>query len=133
MMQNEIGFVKMKSNIVPHIMTEEPAESYWKHIRYLLFQMWGIADGYNFAATHFNVHTLGLEDLVLINSGGELPDLMQAYTPMAISGRIAAQSPPGVFLQERMKHTRRDMPAMANVTPEQYQQRKQEPKQSRGL
>lgn len=103
MMQSEIGFVKMKSNIVPHIMTEEPADAYWKHVRYLLFQMWGLADGYNFAATHFNVHTLGLEDLVMINSGGELPDLMQAYSPMAVSGRIAAQSPPGVFLQESMK------------------------------
>jgi len=103
MMQNEIGFVKMKSNIVTHIMTEEPADSYWKHIRYLLFQMWGMADGYNFAATHFNVHTLGLEDLVLINSGAELPDLMMAYSPLAVSSRVAAQAPPGVFLQESMK------------------------------
>jgi len=114
MIGNEIGYVKMKSNIIPHIMTEEPADSYWKHVRYLLFQTWGLADGYNFAATHFNVHTLGLEDIFLINSGGELPDLMQAYSPMAVSGRIAAQAPSGVFLQESMKRgTRREKPSRA--------------------
>jgi hypothetical protein len=138
MLKSEIGFVKMKSNIIPHIMTEEPEDPYFKHVRYLLFQMWGIADGYNFAATHFNVHTLGLEDMVLINSGGELPDLMQAYTPLAVSGRIAAQSPPGVFLQERMKHTRmkrarRGQPATANGRPEKDQQQRQGPKPSKGL
>jgi len=48
LLENEIGFVKFKGNIVPHIMAEEPADAYWKHIRYQLFQLWGLNDGYNF-------------------------------------------------------------------------------------
>jgi hypothetical protein len=122
MVQNEISFVKSKSNIVPHIMSEEPADAYWKHVRYLLFQMWGIADGYNFAATHFNVHTLSLEDIILINSGGELPDLMQAYSPEAVAARKGAQSPAGVFLQQSMKRARREKSVRSNAAYEQLQQ-----------
>jgi len=128
MFKNEISFVKAKSNVVPHTMSEEPADPYFKHVRYLLFQLWGIADGYNVAADHFNIHTLGLEDMVLINSAGELPDLMQAYTPQAVAGRTAVGAPPGVFLQKsmqqaRMKRARDEDRVGAKATNTKLQQR----------
>eukprot|EP00397_Hematodinium_sp_SG-2012_P020664 GEMP01021305.1.p1 GENE.GEMP01021305.1~~GEMP01021305.1.p1 ORF type:complete len:654 (+),score=169.78 GEMP01021305.1:147-2108(+) len=101
MLQNEVVFLKAKSNIVPHLMSEEPKDPYWKHTRYLLFQLWGLLDGYNFAAAHFNVHTLTLVDMLLLNSNAEIQDLMEAYAPLALSDRIQAQSTPMVFLQKR--------------------------------
>jgi len=101
--KNELAFMKAKANIVPHVMTEEPKEAYWQHSRYVLFQMWGVVDGYNFAADHFGVHSLTLEDMLLINSGGELPDLMMAYTPLAVADRAAKAAPPTVsFLQKSL-------------------------------
>merc|ERR1719428_2411724 len=52
------GFLHVKANLVPHLMSEEPASSYWKHARYMTFQMWGLKEGYNYVAKHFNVHKL---------------------------------------------------------------------------
>jgi len=97
---NEIAYMQEKANLVTHIMTEQPETSYWKHSRYIFFQLWGMCDGYNFAAKHFNIHTLGFMDLLLINSGAEMPALMKAYTPQAVSDRIAATATTLSFLQK---------------------------------
>mmetsp|Transcript_41880 Transcript_41880/g.66527 ORF Transcript_41880/g.66527 Transcript_41880/m.66527 type:complete len:658 (+) Transcript_41880:72-2045(+) len=87
---NQLGFMKMKAKLVPHIMAEEPDEPYWKHARYSLFQLWGITDGYNYAANHFGTTKLALEDILILNMGGELPTMMEAYTPKAAQDRAAA-------------------------------------------
>jgi hypothetical protein len=110
---DQLGFMKMKANLVPHIMANEPEEAYWKHSRYMLFQMWGILDGYNYAARHFNVNHLKLEDMLLLNLGGELPTILDAYTPKAAQDRLAAQSFEAMaFLQRGMS---RDHTASRNL------------------
>jgi hypothetical protein len=87
LLENEVGFVKLQSNIEQHLMAESPKDKYWQHVRYQLFQLWGLADGYNFAANHFKVHTLSLVDFFLLNSDAELPELMEAYNPLAVADR----------------------------------------------
>merc|ERR1719456_2054940 len=79
MVENEVTQMKTMANMVAHIQSEEPADPYWKHSRYVLWQLWGLTDGYNFAAEHFGTHTLSLVDMVILNSGGELPELMEAF------------------------------------------------------
>jgi hypothetical protein len=103
-LKNKIAFMKQKANIVPHIMAEEPKEDYWKHSRYILFQLWGLVDGYNFAAKHFGTNRLALEDLLVLNIGGELSTMLEAYTPKAAQERASAQNSAGMtFLQRDTK------------------------------
>jgi len=91
-LNNELGFMKMKANLIPHIMAEEPADPYWKHSRYMLFQLWGLTDGYNFASHHFGTNALKMEDLMVLNYGGELAEILEAYTPKAMEDRASAQT-----------------------------------------
>jgi len=100
LLKNELEYMRQKANLVPHIMTEEPEDPYWKHSRYLLFQLWGVTDGYNRAAKLFGVKELELIDLALINSAGEMSELMDAYTPMAISGRADAAMFPSLLQKQ---------------------------------
>lgn len=107
--KNEVAYMKVKANLERHLMTEEPKDAYWKHARYILFQLWGVADGFNKAAGHFNVPRLDLEDMVFLNSGGELPALFDAYSPPARAARAAAQAAAQagmVFLQGGEKRSR---------------------------
>ncbi len=41
-------------------------------------KMWGILDGYNYAAAHYKVHQLGMTDMLFINSDAEVADMMNA-------------------------------------------------------
>lgn len=91
----QAGFLKLKTNMVNHIMSEEPGSAYWKHVRYMTFQLWGIQEGYNHIAKHFNVHPLSLIDMLFLNSGGEMASMVQAFTPVAMNDRLLANS----FLQ----------------------------------
>merc|ERR1719155_221666 len=90
-----------KSNIgTEHVRTEEPEDDYWKQARYALAQMWGLTDGYNYAARHFKVHTLALVDMMFLNAGSELPVLMEAFTPRAIDDRLQKLNSKVMFLQK---------------------------------
>jgi len=111
LIKNQIGFLKTKANLQPHVMSEEPEEYYWKHARFILFQLWGLTDGYNFAANHFGVHPLELEDILVLNSGAELPQMMSAYTPQAKADRLASQTP-GAYLQRSSVRVRIDNQAL---------------------
>jgi len=91
-LNDELGFLKYKANLIPHIMAEEPADPYWKHSRYMLFQLWGLTDGYNFAAHHFGTNSLKMEDIMVLNLGGELGEILEAYTPKAVQDRSTAQA-----------------------------------------
>jgi len=77
--EKQLDFLRMKTNLETHVMSKEPTDPYWMHARYMLAQLWGVCDGYNVVARHFGVHMLGLEDLALLNMGGELPQLIEAY------------------------------------------------------
>jgi len=104
MFTKEIRYLKTKANMQQHELAQEPEDTYWKHARYVLFQLWGLCDGYNYAARKFGVNSLSLEDMLVLNSGGELPNLMDAFTPEAIQDRAQAQSAPPpmpFFLQRR--------------------------------
>lgn len=101
-LQSQLEYVKANINLVEHIWPEDPIDRRWRHARYVLFQTWGMMDGYNYAAKHFKVHTLSLVDFFLLNSMGEAGTLMDAYRPQTISDRAKAQSPPLVFLQKKL-------------------------------
>jgi len=96
MYQKEIDFAKTNANLHPGALSVEPMDPYWKHVRYNLFQLWGMKDGYNAIALPGGVRMLDLVDMWLINSHGELAEEMQAYTPAAMEERRKAQ---GAFLQ----------------------------------
>jgi len=106
----EIRYLKTKANIQQHELAQEPDDTYWKQARYVLFQLWGICDGYNYAARKFGVNSLSLEDMLVLNSGGDLPQLMEAFTPEAVQDRAQAQSAPPpspYFLQRRAERLRK--------------------------
>merc|ERR1719321_1743691 len=96
------GFLKVKANLVPHLMPEEPASKYWRYARYYTFQMWGMLEGYNYVAEHFNVHQLDMIDLLFLNSGGEMATLMMAFSPQSLADRITEQITSKSFLQMGM-------------------------------
>lgn len=86
-----VQYLRGKVNLLArHTRTEEPSDQYWRHARYLLFQLRGLCDGYNHAAIHFGVHTLSLVDLMLLNSVAEVPELIEAYSPQAMNARRGA-------------------------------------------
>eukprot|EP00439_Symbiodinium_sp_Y106_P070018 s3852_g12.t1 len=75
----------------------EPADPYWKHVRYLFLQMWGLKDAYNLVAEEkignfYGVRTIDMVDLLFINSHAELPELIEAFRPQAVAARSGAAS-----------------------------------------
>ncbi|OLP85098.1 putative phospholipase B-like 2 [Symbiodinium microadriaticum] len=70
----------------------EPADPYWKHVRYLFLQMWGLKDAYNLVAGEKGVRTIDMVDLLFINSHAELPELIEAFRPQAVAERSGAAS-----------------------------------------
>jgi len=124
---NEVIFMKGKANIVPHLLSEEPKESYWKQARYLLFQLWGLLDGYNYAAAHFKVHTFTFLDMLLLNSNAEIPTMLEAYAPLAVSDRVSAQTPPLIFkalLQTNQSNRLRGKKSSKKMTKEEIAKEK---------
>jgi hypothetical protein len=95
---DELEFVKTNSNFHPGAVSVEPPDPYWKHMRYLFIQMWGVKDGYNFVAMNKGVRQLDMMDMMVINTHAELPELLQAYSPDAVKKREEYQKDP-VFLQ----------------------------------
>merc|ERR1719272_2362655 len=91
-LKDQIAFMKQRANMMPHIMAEEPKDDYWKHSRFVLFQLWGLLDGYNYASKHFGTNKFALEDLLVLNIGGELSEMVEAYTPKAAQERASAKS-----------------------------------------
>merc|ERR1712216_83992 len=76
--KDEIEFVRKNSNFHAGVISTEPVDPYWKHMRYQYVQLWAMKDGYNFVAMDKGVRTLDLLDFVIINSHAELPELIQA-------------------------------------------------------
>lgn len=105
--KNQLGFTRAMTNMEHHVFSDEPEDPYWKHVRYTLFQMWGVLDGYNNAALRFGGDTLELEDMLLINAGAELPQLLQAYGPDARENRASKSQAPS-FLQKRQRAQKED-------------------------
>merc|ERR1719335_1581801 len=85
------GFLKIKSNLLPHLMAEESKSKYWRYARYYTFQLWGMLEGYNYVARHFNIHTIDMVDLLFLNSGGEMATMMLAFSPQSLADRFTAQ------------------------------------------
>jgi len=118
---DEIDYVKANSNFHPGVISTEPADPYWKHMRYQFVQLWAMKDGYNFVALGKGVRNLELIDFMIINSHAELPELMQAYTPEAMKKRKTFQKGPMSFLHKEQP-TRASFSAnniMSNMTQDQ--------------
>jgi len=59
-----------------------------RHASWLLFQVWGVMDGYNVRIPDAAAETrLNLLAVFFINSDGETPELMEAYDPQYLSKR----------------------------------------------
>lgn len=97
--EDELEFVKTNANFHPGVISLEPPDPYWKHMRYQFVQLWAVKDGYNFVAMAKGVRMLDMTDMLVINAHAELAELMQAYTPKAIEERQRFQKAPAVFLQ----------------------------------
>ncbi|CAK8997095.1 unnamed protein product [Durusdinium trenchii] len=80
---------------------EEPADPYWKQVRYLFLQMWGIKDAYNLVAKEKGVGTIDMVDMFFINAHAELPEMMQAYSPEATAQRQGAEEEAASTPQQR--------------------------------
>mmetsp|Transcript_57612 Transcript_57612/g.122525 ORF Transcript_57612/g.122525 Transcript_57612/m.122525 type:complete len:657 (-) Transcript_57612:52-2022(-) len=98
-LRNEMAYVKSKIGLDGMRIAEEPSDNYWKQVRYVFFQLWGICDGYNKAAKYFGVRELSMEDMMLLNVGGELPQLLQAFAPEALAERGKVQGSQASLLE----------------------------------
>jgi len=108
MFYREIEYVKEKAGLkTGGPISVEPADAYWKQVRYLFVQMWGIMDGYNAVAQSEGVRPLDLNDMFVINSNADLAEMMEAYTPNAVKMRRTFQSlaalKKAAFLQQEAK------------------------------
>jgi len=103
MFHDALGYVRQNANMHSNVVSLPPPDPYWGHARYLLIQLWGIHDAYNFAAVAKNVHPIDLIDMFIINSHAEMPELMEAYTPAAVKQRRSYQSAIAT-LQEMSAH-----------------------------
>eukprot|EP00747_Dinoflagellata_sp_TGD_P131109 gnl/TRDRNA2_/TRDRNA2_174929_c0_seq8.p1 gnl/TRDRNA2_/TRDRNA2_174929_c0~~gnl/TRDRNA2_/TRDRNA2_174929_c0_seq8.p1 ORF type:complete len:686 (+),score=115.78 gnl/TRDRNA2_/TRDRNA2_174929_c0_seq8:111-2168(+) len=95
MLHGELEYIKRNANFHAGAISVPPPDPYWAHIRYVFEQMWGVKDGYNFAAEgHFGggAPKLDLVDMMLINSHAEVPDLIEAYKPSAVALRRKIQA-----------------------------------------
>lgn len=110
----KLAYWRDMTNLRQHIMAEEPKDPYWKQVRYVLVQLWGICDGYNFAARHFQVHSLGLEDLLLINLGGELAQLVEAYGGEQAGASLLQLD---MFRHKRRRHAIKDSNMTSTSSP----------------
>eukprot|EP00927_Polykrikos_kofoidii_P077421 TRINITY_DN7435_c0_g1_i1.p1 TRINITY_DN7435_c0_g1~~TRINITY_DN7435_c0_g1_i1.p1 ORF type:complete len:789 (+),score=137.76 TRINITY_DN7435_c0_g1_i1:53-2368(+) len=92
LMKSELTYLQKKSNFHGGLteMTA-PADPYWANARHILFQLYGMRDGYNVRAAQAGQPALTMIDIFLINSHGQLPELMEAYSPGAIDGRVMSK------------------------------------------
>mmetsp|Transcript_63301 Transcript_63301/g.181596 ORF Transcript_63301/g.181596 Transcript_63301/m.181596 type:complete len:746 (-) Transcript_63301:60-2297(-) len=93
--RNMLVHLKEKTHLNKGVASPEPVDHYWKHVRYLFAQLWGINDGYNAMAKRAGVRKLELLDLLIINSHAVLPELMEAFTPKATERRHKFQTRSG--------------------------------------
>eukprot|EP00927_Polykrikos_kofoidii_P086931 TRINITY_DN9883_c0_g1_i1.p1 TRINITY_DN9883_c0_g1~~TRINITY_DN9883_c0_g1_i1.p1 ORF type:complete len:706 (+),score=132.98 TRINITY_DN9883_c0_g1_i1:139-2118(+) len=100
-LQSEIAYMRMKSNLVAFALTTEPEDAYWKHVRFVAAQMWGLCDGYNFVARHFGVPSFELEDIALLNMGADLAQVIQAFEAMSNTPTLLQQQ------QQKQNHHQR--------------------------
>merc|ERR1719217_1131936 len=94
MFDAELEFVRSNSNWHAGVVSVEPSDPYWKHMRYQFVQLWALKDGYNFVAMGKGVRMLDLIDFMVINSHAELPELMMAYSLEALTKRKHFQQTP---------------------------------------
>lgn len=87
MFKDELSFMMKNTNFGG----VEPTDPYWKHARYLLTQLYGIKDGYNFVALAKGVRQIDMIDMFVINSHAEMPELVEAYNPGTIVERAKFQ------------------------------------------
>lgn len=88
---NEIEWIKKNSNFHAGVLSKEPEEVYFKHTRFIVFQIMGLRDGYNELADKAGVHSLNLVDLWCINNHALMPELMFEFMPAMVYERRAYQ------------------------------------------
>lgn len=92
MFHNEVEYLKKQANFHAGVLSQPPLDPYWAHGRWLLFQVWGMRDGFNWIAVNKGVLGLTMVDMWTINANAVLPELMEAFTPAAMMQRRKYQS-----------------------------------------
>jgi len=87
MFHNEVEYLKKQANFHAGVLSQPPLDPYWAHGRWLLFQVWGMRDGFNWIAVNKGVLGLTMVDMWTINANAVLPELMEAFTPAAMMQR----------------------------------------------
>jgi hypothetical protein len=87
MFHNEVEYLKKQANFHAGVLSQPPLDPYWAHGRWVLFQVWGIRDGFNYICMIRAVLPLTMVDMWTINNHGNLPELMEAFTPAAMAQR----------------------------------------------
>jgi hypothetical protein len=77
--QKQLDQMRRKTNLEGYVRTTPPSDAYLRQARYVLVQLWGICDGYNHIARISKVRTLSLEDMFMLNSAAEIPQLLDAF------------------------------------------------------
>merc|ERR1719379_1384087 len=91
MFHNEVEYMKKMANFHAGVLSQPPLDPYWAHGRWLLFQVWGIRDGFNWIAMNRGVLGLTMVDMWVLNANAVLPELLEAFTPAMMAQRRAYQ------------------------------------------
>eukprot|EP00392_Amoebophrya_sp_AT5.2_P002423 g2428.t1 len=94
------NLVQAKTNFLAGRDAPEPPDVYWKHVRYTYAQLRGMRDGYNLCAVAREVKELTMPEMFLLNSHGELGELLEAYSPERAVARRRWQAATAVSLLE---------------------------------
>lgn len=92
MLADSLKYVETNSNFHHGVASVEPLDPLWKHARYLHHQMHGMHDAYNAEALARGLKGLDMLDFYVMNSHGELPELMQAFSPQTVAKRRKASA-----------------------------------------
>lgn len=103
----EVEFVKKNSNFHAGVLSIAPEDYYWAQTRFVLFQVMGIRDGYNFIALGAGVHPISLIDMWSLNNHDIMPELMFAFTPAMVYQRRKYQEAISLLARASPAATRR--------------------------
>eukprot|EP00743_Colponemidia_sp_Colp-15_P003531 GILK01003809.1.p1 GENE.GILK01003809.1~~GILK01003809.1.p1 ORF type:complete len:592 (-),score=106.68 GILK01003809.1:9-1784(-) len=85
--ERQIDFVAKKIQAIPELR-DKAEQNYWTQVSYSFYQMQGILTGYNAVSNK----QIKMADLFLVNSDGEIPELITAFSADAVAARKAGKS-----------------------------------------
>eukprot|EP00742_Colponemidia_sp_Colp-10_P002718 GILJ01002907.1.p1 GENE.GILJ01002907.1~~GILJ01002907.1.p1 ORF type:complete len:590 (-),score=110.81 GILJ01002907.1:216-1985(-) len=85
--ERQIDFVTKKIQAIPELR-DKTEQNYWTQVSYSFYQMQGILTGFNAVSNK----QIKMADLFLVNSDGEIPELITAFSADAVAARKGGKS-----------------------------------------